>query len=325
MRGWGDSAKRRRLQSLIKSGAFEVCLLQETKRTSFEDYMIHNLWGHKDVAWVVKESCGLSGGLLIMWNKDLFTLRHSFTGDGFLGICVEWMAGLLYIVNIYSSCLLSGKKKLWADLLDFKSNNDQGEWCLGGDFNSVSTVGERKGRHGTGGQTERSEFCSFIDALEVVDIPVTGKKFSWFSPDGLAMSRLDRFLLSEGFIEKGGISNQRIGDRDISDHCPVWLECSTLNWGPKPFKFLNCWLQHPEFISFVKDNWDSAIIRGNSAFILKEKLNRLKEALKNWNREVFGIVDLNIEKTVKELNDMEDQIANDVLDPNQLNSKDLVK
>jgi hypothetical protein len=40
---------------------------------------------------------------------------------------------------------------------------------------------------------------------------------------------------------------------------------------------------------------------------------------------VFGIVDLNIEKTVKELNDMEDQIANDVLDPNQFNSKELVK
>jgi hypothetical protein len=222
--------------------------------------MIHNLWGHKDVVWVVKESCGLSGGLLIMWNKDLFSLRHSFTGDGFLGICVECQDGLMYIVKIYSSCIMSGKRKLWADLLEFKSNNDQGEWCLRGDFNSILTVGERKGRHGTGGQIERSAFCSFIDAMEVVDIPVTGKKFSWFSSDGLAMSRLDRFLLSEGFIEKGGISNQRIGDHDISDHCPIWLECSTLKWGPKPFKFLNCWLQHPEFSSFVKDNWESPII-----------------------------------------------------------------
>jgi hypothetical protein len=35
---------------------------------------------------------------------------------------------------------------------------------------------------------------------------------------------------------------------------------------------------------------------------MKEKLKRLKEAFKKWNREVFGIVDLNIEKTVKELN-----------------------
>jgi exonuclease III len=207
--------------------------------------MIHNLWGHIDVEWVVKESRGLSGGMLIIWNKDLFNFRYSFNGDGFLGLCVEWKSGLLYIVNVYSPCSLSGKRKLWNDLLEFKLNNEPGDWCLGGDFNSISKVGERRGRNGPGSQSERAEFVSFIDALEVTDVPVTGKKFTWFSADGSAMSRLDRFLLSEGFIEKGGISNQMVGDRDISDHCPIWLECTRLNWGPKPFKFLNCWLQHP--------------------------------------------------------------------------------
>jgi hypothetical protein len=54
-------------------------------------------------------------------------------------------------------------------------------------------------------------------------------------------------------------------------------------------------------------------------------MKSLQEALKNWNREVFGIVELNIEKTVKELNDIEELIANDVYDSNQFNSKELVK
>jgi hypothetical protein len=85
-------------------------------------------------------------------------------------------------------------------------NNLQGEWCVGGDFNSISKVGERKGRsNGGGNQSERVEFSQFIDAMELIDIPISGKKFSWFSSDGSSMSRLDRFLLSEGFIEKGGI------------------------------------------------------------------------------------------------------------------------
>jgi exonuclease III len=78
LRGWGDSAKRRRLRSLINSGAFDVCLFQETKCTSFTDTMIHGLWGHKDVGWEAKESQGLSGGLLSIWNKDLFVVRSSF-------------------------------------------------------------------------------------------------------------------------------------------------------------------------------------------------------------------------------------------------------
>jgi exonuclease III len=132
LRGWGDTAKRRRLTSLINSGAFDMCLIQETKRASFEDFLIHNLWDHKDVEWVAKASQGLSGGLLSIWNKNLFSYRYSFTGDGFLGICVDWNSVLLYIVNIYSSCLAFGKRKLWQDLLEFKLNNEPGEWCLGG-------------------------------------------------------------------------------------------------------------------------------------------------------------------------------------------------
>jgi hypothetical protein len=49
LRGWGNSAKRRRLNSLINKGAFDMCLFQETKRGSFSDPLIHSLWGHKDV------------------------------------------------------------------------------------------------------------------------------------------------------------------------------------------------------------------------------------------------------------------------------------
>jgi hypothetical protein len=37
---------------------------------------------------------------------------------------------------------MSGKRKLWRDLIDFKSNNVPGEWCLGGDFNAVLKIGD---------------------------------------------------------------------------------------------------------------------------------------------------------------------------------------
>ncbi|XP_045791371.1 uncharacterized protein LOC123886076 [Trifolium pratense] len=187
----GNTAKRRRLSSLLKSGAFDMCLLQETKRSNFDDFMIHNLWGHKDVEWVVKESIGLSGGLLSIWNKELFSFQYSFTCDGFLGMCVEWNSGLLYIVNIYSPCSMSGKRKLWKDLVDFKLNIAKGDWCLGGDFNAILKLGEIKGNSGGRSPVERYEFDQFINVMEVIDIPVLGKKFFWLSSDGSAMSRLD--------------------------------------------------------------------------------------------------------------------------------------
>jgi hypothetical protein len=138
--------------------------------------------------------------------------------------------------------------------------------------------------------------------MELVDIPVLGKKFTWFNSDGSAMSRLDRFLLSEVFISKGSITNQWVGDRDIFDHCPIWLMSTNLNWGPKPFKLNNCWLEHPEFFTFVKNTWENMNVQGKNAFVIKEKLKKLKDALKAWNRDVFGILDLNIDKTISDLN-----------------------
>jgi exonuclease III len=64
LRGWGGSAKRRRLSSFIQREAFDVFLLQETKKSSFEDFSIHNLWGHHDVEWVAQDASSLSGGML---------------------------------------------------------------------------------------------------------------------------------------------------------------------------------------------------------------------------------------------------------------------
>jgi hypothetical protein len=176
---------------------------------------------------------------------------------------------------------------------------------LGGDFNAILRSSERKGCSADSRQGERLSFSHFVEEMEVIDVPVLGKKFTWFSSDGKSMSRIDRFLLSDGFITKFGVSGQWIGDRDISDHCPIWLIVSNENWGPKPFRVINGWFDHPDFYSFVENCWNGFDVRGKKAYVLKEKFRLLKECLRKWNKEVFGYIDLNIEKTVKELNVLE--------------------
>jgi hypothetical protein len=263
---------------------------------------------------VAQEAEGLSGGMLIIWNSDSFKLLSKFSGVGYLGIQVEKENTVMYLVNIYSPCSVACKKKLWDDLLTRKRQSGRGEWCVGGDFNAVLHNSERKGRSANSREGERTLFNRFVEEMEVIDVPVLGKKFSWYSADGKSMSRIDRFLLSEGFITSQGISGQWIGDRDISDHCPIWLIASITNWGPKPFRVINGWLDHPEFLPFVEKSWKSFDVRGKKAYVLKEKFRLLKESLRKWNKEVFGILDLNIENTVKELNDIEGLLGGDEVD-----------
>lgn len=70
--------------------------------------------------------------------------------------------------------------------------------------------------------------------------------------DGRSGNRINRFLLFEGLISKWMIMAQATGNRDISNHRPMWIKASNLNWGPKPFKVKNCWDGHEEFLDFVK-------------------------------------------------------------------------
>lgn len=118
------------------------------------------------------------------------------------------------------------------------------------------------------------------------------------------MSRIHRFLLAEGFISRWNITTQWIGDRDISDHCPIWLVSSNLDWGPKLFKFNNCWFQHKDFMSFAQDCWASFSVEGRTYHEIKGKLKMMKEKQKWGNSKVFGFKDLHIDNLVKEMNEV---------------------
>lgn len=72
-----------------------------------------------------------------------------------------------------------------------------------GDFNAVTSASERRGINdqvSPGVVLECQEFKGFLDDMFLFDLPLLGRKFTWFLPNGPAMSRLDRILLSEGWL-----------------------------------------------------------------------------------------------------------------------------
>ncbi|XP_058747040.1 uncharacterized protein LOC131620033 [Vicia villosa] len=217
-----------------------------------EDFVAWGLWSNLEVGYSFSNSIGRSGGILTLWRKDRMEVLNSFKGEGYLGIKVKWKENFYYVVNIYSSCVLQKKKELWDNLLKLKSSFSDGEWIFGGDFNASKSVHERKGRSMRDMESGSELFAKFIDNSGLVDVPSKGKKFTWYSGDGRSMSRIDRFLVSNNVINDWGVVGQLVGDRDISDHCPVWLVVDKLNWGPKPFKFNNEWFTFSSFLPFVE-------------------------------------------------------------------------
>lgn len=51
-------------------------------------------------------------------------------------------------------------------------------------------------------------------------------------------------------------------DRNILDHCPILLKMVTIDWGPKPFRTLDCWFENKDFKGFVEEDWRQGVVHG---------------------------------------------------------------
>lgn len=175
-------------------------------------------------------------------------------------------------------------------------------WCIVGDFNSVINTNERRGVGlGSGVSREVEEFGNFLRELEMFDLPLLGRQFTWFHPNGITMSQLDRILLSADWLSIWGYPTVWVASRDVSDHCPLILRYSNVDWGPKPFRFNNYWINNKEFKELVINTWHSQHFSGWMGFVLKERLKGIKGVIREWSKEVYG-------KPVEAKNRLVDQI-----------------
>ncbi|PNY11183.1 cysteine-rich receptor-like protein kinase [Trifolium pratense] len=152
------------------------------------------------------------------------------------------------------------------------------------DFNAVCRGEERSGINNADGvtSTEIIEFHHFLEELELVDLPLLGRRFTWYQASGRAMSKIDRILISDEWASIWGNGSLWALPRDVSDHCPLILKYSHQECGPKPFS-----------------------VEGWIGFVLKEELKGLKFVLREWNNLEYGGMEARIGGLVMEIQDLD--------------------
>ncbi|GJY21359.1 RNA-directed DNA polymerase, eukaryota [Tanacetum coccineum] len=105
-----------------------------------------------------------------------------------------------------------------------------------GDFNEVRTNDERRGSWFN--SYNASLFDQFISSSGLVDVKI--RVDIWFTlvliPSANKMSKLDRFLVSDGVISLFPSITAVCLDRHLSDHRPILLCEVKLDYGPIPFR-----------------------------------------------------------------------------------------
>lgn len=83
--------------------------------------------------------------------------------------------------NVYSPCDKARKRRLWEELKRVKVGTGKGLWCIVEDFNAVTSSKETKGVGNLLGSQEMIEFKNWVNDLELVDPPLLGRKFTWYT------------------------------------------------------------------------------------------------------------------------------------------------
>ena len=153
-----------------------------------------------------------------------------------------------------------------------------------GDFNAVRGSNERWGCSFS--QKEADDFNGFIEEAELLEVEMGGFAYTRVSPAADKMSRIDRFLVTECVIRRFPNLAAVALSNTISDHRPICLKDSVVDFGPRPFRFFNSWMHEPSFQSLLCESWGKHIEEDNAAIRLKNKFKRLKDEIKGWWRTV---------------------------------------
>ncbi|GJW03797.1 RNA-directed DNA polymerase, eukaryota [Tanacetum coccineum] len=77
-------------------------------------------------------------------------------------------------------------------------------------------------------------------------------------------------------------------DRKLSDHCLIVLKDVELDFGPKPFRVFNIWMEELDFIQVVEEAWKKDMRSFRPDCIFRDRLKNVKASVRVWSKERFG-------------------------------------
>ncbi|CAK8571494.1 unnamed protein product [Lathyrus sativus] len=135
-------------------------------------------------------------------------------------------------------------------------------------------------------------FDEFIVEADLVDLPLIGRRFTWSNLEGSFMSRIDRFLVSDGWLEHCPNCYQRCLDKKLSDHCPIMINA-----------------------------WRKLEVQGWGGYVLREKHKLIKLKLKEWSKEHTEHLDDRIEGEKRKVNELDCKGEKSMLSTDEVNLK----
>lgn len=269
-------------QTMLMEKPDLVCL-QETKLADVNNTLVVQTCGRKLKQFEYLEAEGTKGGILIAWCDKKFKLINSTKGNYSLTLVLEYGDEKIQVTSVYGPTVASLRRDFFQEIKNSMPAHNM-PWLLCGDFN-VTLQQEDRNNVNNRNWRETVKFADLVMELELINLPLTGKHFTW--SNSRVMARLDRFLISAEWSATFPNSKQEALANTSSDHNPIIFKANTGFKKTRFFKFENSWLQSEQFRIFVRHSWQE-MGPAYTGEELHQKICRLQTAIKEWSNAKIG-------------------------------------
>nr|GEX42549.1 RNA-directed DNA polymerase, eukaryota [Tanacetum cinerariifolium] len=218
-------------------------------------------------------------------DPNSFHKSNAIVSDYFIMIRGVWRqtGNDLLIISIYAPHDLKDKQVL-SDYLNYEIGKWKEEVVIMGDFNEVryksDTFGSVFNVQGA------NVFYSFITNAGLEEVPLGGSSFTWCHKSATKICKLYRFHISGNLLNTCSNITAITLERYLSDHRPILLHESHIDYGLTTFRFFHHWIEMEGFSKVVEDAWREGPCDESNAMInMMIKLKYLKTNIREWNKK----------------------------------------
>lgn len=301
VRGFNNSVAKRNLREFTAATKPTFIFIQETKIIQSEDSIIDSIWDITNHGWLFSPATGnrgLSGGLISTWDKGEFTMEdHEIKNNWIWTRCSENDNSLAIsnFINIYAPHHQPSKIQMWKELQNILEAHPNEGFCFFGDFNCIRN--NRESFNCIYRNSDSEKFNDYITTNNLRDVPLTNYSFTWFG-HSQKCSKLDRALVSQNWFPDCQWKLEGLGRKHPDHVCLLLYNSEQQDWGPKPCKPFNTWLNNPDLVNIIHTLLSSS---GTEESSIHGKLRNVRRKIQEWNVNVKRKYDVNIKKLEADL------------------------
>ena len=202
---------------------------------------------------------GFLGGVVVAWNKILFTKVASRMGQFLVAVKLTRHSNDLemIVVSIYGPTNVRRKTELWGELVKVVATFQGSPMPMGGDFNVTLEAMDRM-NNSDGQDLDSKNFRSFITKAMLQEMGLVNYVYTCRSTNRNTMSsRLDRFLCLIELAEHFLLANVHLLLRPLSDHTPIVWMANESQMQSTYIKVNRSWVREVGFMEEVERAWSS--------------------------------------------------------------------